>query len=164
MIANLTRRLFEKLSRKPYREAYVAEHVATGIAHQIRALREQRGWNQRAFAQKLGKPQSVVSRLEDPDYGKYSLTSLLEIADTFDVALNVRFASFPEFLRLYSNVTPEAFEVESFEDSSFVPNADGQRVVAETVPAQHWERIVVGVATKVIKSNPRVSDIFAAVQ
>jgi transcriptional regulator with XRE-family HTH domain len=86
VFATLTKRLFEKLKSKPYRQAYVAEHVRTGIAYQIRSLRAQRGWSQKRLAEEMGKPQSVVSRLEDPDYGKLSVQTILEGAAVFDVA------------------------------------------------------------------------------
>jgi transcriptional regulator with XRE-family HTH domain len=117
---NLTKRLLEKLSRKPYRDAYVAENVRTGIAYQIRALREQRNWNQGTFSDELGKPQSVTSRLEDPDYGKMSLATLLEVASAFDVGLVVKYVSFPEFLRQYKDVSADAFRVGSFAKDAFV--------------------------------------------
>ncbi len=162
-LTNLSKRLFDKLSRKPYREAYVAQHVSTGVAYQIRALREQRGWNQGRFARELGKPQSVANRFENLDYGKYSLTSLLEIAATFDVALSVRFVSFPDFLRQYSNVTPEAFHVESFADSSFLPCEDGNRMLAENAPARNWQRVMVGAGSPASAAKPRFGEICAAV-
>lgn len=123
MIVNLTKRLFEKLKRKPYRDAFVAEHVRTGIAHQIVVLRDQRGWSQGDLAKKLDKPQSVVSRLENPDYGKATISTLLEVAATYDVALVVRYVSFPEFLRQTRDVSIEAMEVESFDESAFIPTS-----------------------------------------
>lgn len=123
MIMNWTKRLIEKLTRKGYRQAYVAEHVRTGIAYQIRALRDERGWSQKLLAEKLDKPQSVVSRLEDPDYGKLSVATLLEVAATYDVALVIRYVSFPEFLRHYDDVTPRALGAPSFSVQQFQPIA-----------------------------------------
>ncbi|MFZ0494081.1 MAG: helix-turn-helix transcriptional regulator [Methylocella sp.] len=121
MIANLSKRLFEKLKSKSYREAYVAEHVRTGIAYQIRALRTQRGWSQKKLAEEMGKPQSVVSRLEDPDYGKVSVQTVLDGAAAFDVALLVQYVSFPEFLRRTRDVSPEALRVDSFDERQLHP-------------------------------------------
>lgn len=121
MIANLSKRLFEKLKSKSYREAYVAEHVRTGIAYQIRALRTQRGWSQKKLAEEMGKPQSVVSRLEDPDYGKVSVKTVLDGAAAFDVALLVQYVSFPEFLRRTRDVSPEALRVDSFDERQLHP-------------------------------------------
>ncbi len=51
------------------RDALVAEHVRTYIAHQITALRAQRGLTQVDLAAMTNKQQNVISRLEDPDYG-----------------------------------------------------------------------------------------------
>lgn len=133
MIVNLAKRLVEKLMQKSYRDAYVAEQVRTGIAYQIRALREQRGWNQGKFADELGKPQSVTSRLENPDYGKVSLKTLLEVASTYDVGLIVRYVSFPEFLRQNQDVSAEALEVSSFDRADFISISDDKRMVCNTV-------------------------------
>lgn len=123
MFATLSKRLFEKLKSKPYRQAYVAEHVRTGIAYQIRALRTQRGWSQKRLAEEMGKPQSVVSRLEDPDYGKVSIQTILEGAAAFDVALLVQYVSFPEFLRRTRDVSPKALRADSFSEWQSVPLA-----------------------------------------
>ncbi len=123
MIATLTRRLFDKLLSKPYREAYVEENVRTGVAYQIRALREARGWTQKRFAEILGKPQSVLSRIEDPDYGKLSVQTLLEVAAAFDVALLVQYVDFPDFIQRTSDLSPEALNKESFSEAQFLPVA-----------------------------------------
>ncbi len=122
MFVTLSKRLLEKLKSKAYRQAYVAEHVRTGIAFQIRALRAQRGWSQKRFAEELGKPQSVVSRLEDPDYGKVSVQTLLEGAAAFDVALLIQYVSFPEFLHRTQDVSPEALQADSFDERQLRPS------------------------------------------
>jgi transcriptional regulator with XRE-family HTH domain len=109
------KKLLDRLRKPAFRRAYTAEHVRRGVAYQIRALRDHRGWNQGRFAKEIGKPQSVVSRLEDPSYGKYTIQTLLEIASVFDVALQVRFVSFSEFLRQTRNVSTAAMLVETFD-------------------------------------------------
>lgn len=121
MIATLSRNLFERLKRKAYRSAYVSEHVRTGVAYQIRALRDQRGWPQKKLAQEMNKPQSVVSRLEDPDYGKLSIQTLLEVADAFDVALLIQYVSYPDFLRRTRDVSGASMEADSFDEKQFRP-------------------------------------------
>lgn len=110
------KKLLEKLQRKPYREAYLSEHTRRGLAYQIRALRDQRGWKQGRLAAELDKPQSVVCRLEDPAYGKVTLQTLLEVAAAFDVALQVRFVSFSSFVQNTRDLTSTAMEVSSFTD------------------------------------------------
>jgi transcriptional regulator with XRE-family HTH domain len=88
------------------------------MAHQIRALREARGWSQGELSRRLGKPQSVVSRMEDPTYGKLTVQTLMEVADAFDVALWVRFVSFPTFVGLTRDLTQRSFVVDSFDASA----------------------------------------------
>jgi transcriptional regulator with XRE-family HTH domain len=113
-ISSIGKKLLEKLQRKAYRHAYLAQHVRRGIAYQIRAMRDQRKWKQGTFAQSLGKPQSVVSRLEDPDYGKVTLQTLLEVANVFDVALEVRFVSYSTFICNTRDVSIPSMRVPEF--------------------------------------------------
>jgi transcriptional regulator with XRE-family HTH domain len=117
-IFSIGQKLFEKLQKKTYRTAYVAEHVRRGVAYQIRALRDQRGWSQGDFAKKLGKPQSVVCRLEDPSYGKYTVQTLLEVASTCDVALQVRFVPYSVFLPQSRDVSTQSLNAPSFTDET----------------------------------------------
>lgn len=119
MLATLTNRLLRKLSRKEYRDAYVAENVRTGIAYQIRALREQRGWTQEDLGERIGAGQSGVARLEDPDYGRLNVSSLLKVAAACDVGLIVKFASFQEMILRSRDVSPEALEVPSWDPAGF---------------------------------------------
>lgn len=115
-IFNFGKKLLEKLRRPAYRHAYLAEHVRRGIAYQIRALRDQRGWNQGKFSSLLGKPQSVVCRLEDPSYGKVTVQTLLEVANVYDVALEIRFVTYSSFLQRTRNVSAASMYVLSFKD------------------------------------------------
>jgi transcriptional regulator with XRE-family HTH domain len=116
--SSIGRKLLAKLQRPLYRHAYLAEHVRRGIAYQIRALRDQRGWNQGKFSGLLGKPQSVVCRLEDPSYGKFTVQTLLEIANVYDVALEVRFVSYSLFLQHTRDVSAISMYVPEFRDDS----------------------------------------------
>jgi hypothetical protein len=113
------KKLFRKLQKRAYRHAYVGEHVRRGIAHQIRALREDpsRNWTQGELSKRLKKPQSVVSRMEDLDYGKFTVQTLLEIANAFDVALSIRFVSYPQFVAQTRDTTEGAMRVASFDQS-----------------------------------------------
>jgi transcriptional regulator with XRE-family HTH domain len=115
-LSNVRKRLWEKLQRRAYRQAYLAEHVRRGIAYQIRALRDQRGWKQGEFSKRLDKPQSVVCRLEDPNYGKVTVQTLLEVANVFDVALEVRFVPYSSFVLNTRDVSSSAMHVPSFDD------------------------------------------------
>lgn len=89
--------LAEKLKDKEYRDAYMAAHVRMGIGYQIRQIRGSE--SQAAFAARVGKNQSVISRLENADYGRYTVKTLLEIAQALDIGLVVRFVDYPTFLK-----------------------------------------------------------------
>ena len=51
--------LFESFSDKEYRDAFVEEYISSGLAFQIRALREKNGWTQGELAQRTGKAQET---------------------------------------------------------------------------------------------------------
>jgi transcriptional regulator with XRE-family HTH domain len=104
-------RLVEQLQDPEYRRAFVEGHATDSIAFQLRAMRKAEGLEQKDVAEKLGnrKLQPMISRYENPDYGKYSVSTLLELAAVFDVALAVRFVPFSELVEwdLSSNPAKE---------------------------------------------------------
>lgn len=90
---------FRRMTKGPAtRDAYVKAEIVTALAHQIRAIRSQRGWSQRDLAKRLGTTQAAVSRMEDPSYGRFSVSTLMELAKVFDVGLQVKFISFVSML------------------------------------------------------------------
>jgi transcriptional regulator with XRE-family HTH domain len=105
-----------KFIDKAYRDASVREHTRIGVPYQIRALRQQRGWSQKELGNRASKPQNVISRLEDPEYGKLSLQTLFELASAFDVALLVKFVPFSRFRREVSKLSPENLEALPFKE------------------------------------------------
>ena len=96
MTTTSTRReqIVASLQDKEYRDLFVSEEIDTGIPVQIRAMRKARSWSQRDVADRLGMTQEGVSRLENLDYGRYSLATLKRLASAFDVGLVVRFEPF----------------------------------------------------------------------
>jgi transcriptional regulator with XRE-family HTH domain len=104
----------DELRDKEFRAEYSAENIRTGIAYQIRALREKRGWSQKKLGEEASKPQNVISRLENPEYGKLNIQTLNELAAAFDVALLVRFVSFGELTAHVADLSPEALAVPEF--------------------------------------------------
>jgi transcriptional regulator with XRE-family HTH domain len=98
------------------REAYVHAELVNGLAHQIRILRQQRGWTQKQLAGELGTTQTTVSRLEDPSYGRYSIRTLLALCRVFDIALFVRFMPFSKFIPATWDTRPENFQAKTYEE------------------------------------------------
>jgi transcriptional regulator with XRE-family HTH domain len=106
----------DEFEEKAYREAFVAENISTGIAFQIRALRKKEVWSQEELGNRSGKPQNVISRLENPDYGKFTISTLLDIASAFDVALMVRFVPFSCLRFSLNDLSESALAVPKFEE------------------------------------------------
>ena len=113
--SSVRRDLVENFKDKDYRDLFVAEQIFSGLPLKIRKLREAKFPTQKAFAQGLGKHQSWVSQLENPNYGKLTLTTLLEVASTLDVALEVDFVPFSRIIDRSHHLSPEWFIVPSFD-------------------------------------------------
>lgn len=112
-------RIIEDLRDKEYRDAFVTEHIDTGIPFQIRALREQGEWTQKDLANRTAMAQETISRVEDPNYGKLTLKTLKRLASAFDVALMVRFVPFSELVEWELHLTPDSLRALSFEEESY---------------------------------------------
>jgi transcriptional regulator with XRE-family HTH domain len=80
----LSLKLSDLLADKETAYEFLHEYTGLEIADNIRRLREDRGLTQARLAETLGTTQSVVARLEDKGYRRYSLTTLQKIAEAFD--------------------------------------------------------------------------------
>lgn len=108
----------DRLGSKAYRDAYLEAQVHSWISHQFRALRMSMGLTQKRMAEKIGKPQSVISRLENDEYGKVSLQTLLDVAQAIDVALLVQFVSYPDLLERTRDKSPDGMVPENIAEST----------------------------------------------
>jgi len=115
-ISNRRISLIERLKDKDARDRFVESHIRNGLSFQIRGTRKSRGWNQEVLAEKCHSKQGAVSRLENSDYGKFSLKTLRRLASVFDVALVVKFVPFSELLDSVVHMTPENLEVPSYDE------------------------------------------------
>ena len=117
-------KLINELKDKEYRDAFVSEHIATGLPFQIKALREQREWSQKDLGKKAGMHQERISVLEDPNYAKFSIATLKKIASAFDVGLVVRFVPFGELAEWELNLSSDSLKVPSFDDEQYFKEKD----------------------------------------
>jgi transcriptional regulator with XRE-family HTH domain len=100
---------------REYRRAFIEENIRTRITAQIHALRTKEEWDYKQFAEKINKKTSWAYRLEDPNEPPLTIPSLLEVAEAFDIGLDVRFRPFSELLTEVTTLTPTSFLVPSFE-------------------------------------------------
>lgn len=115
--------MVRRLKKSPeVRARFVESHLNKGLTFQIRGLRDREGWNQQTLADKLGSNQNAVSRLENPNYGRPTITTLKKIAAVFDVGLVVRFVPFSQLVDWVSGtpyldpgLNPNTLDVPSFE-------------------------------------------------
>jgi len=108
-----------KLQSKEYRDAYVVEHIKQGIPFQLRSMRSARNWTQGTLGDRAGMPRNLVSRLENEQYGNFSINTLIRLANAFDTGLIVRFAPFSRLLNEYADLSPEKLNAVSFAEDSF---------------------------------------------
>lgn len=98
--------LVEKFRNRRYRHSYVASHTRRFLARQMRKFRGDK--SQSEFGTLIDKQQTVVSRLEDSGYGKWTLQTLFDVAEKLDLAVIVRFVDYTTFLRFTEDMTDEA--------------------------------------------------------
>jgi transcriptional regulator with XRE-family HTH domain len=106
--------LMRKFRDKGYRDAFIADHIYSRLPLKIQALREARGMSQKKLGDKMGVAQTWVSKLEDPNYGKLNLSTLLRLASVFDVGIEVDFVPFSQVLDDTLGLTSESWNVSSF--------------------------------------------------
>jgi transcriptional regulator with XRE-family HTH domain len=109
-----TQQFMRSFRDKPYRDAHVEAVVRRMTPTQIHEMRVARGWSQQDLADRLGVAQETVSRWEDANYGRFTLSTLLRIASVFDVALAVRFETFGRAAEFEANLSPEDLAVPPF--------------------------------------------------
>jgi transcriptional regulator with XRE-family HTH domain len=105
----------QEMKNKAYRHGAVNAQIEVDLPLQIRALRKQRNWTQPELASIAEMKQPRISKMEKVGETRFSLETLRRLAEAFDVALVVRFATFGELLDWSDRFSPDDFRVPSFE-------------------------------------------------
>jgi|HubBroStandDraft_1064217.scaffolds.fasta_scaffold51259_3 hypothetical protein len=126
-------RIAQKLKDKLYRDSFVAARARRFLAHQMRAIRG--AMSQAEFGKLIDKPQSVVSRFEDPSYGKMTINSLLDIASKVDRALVVQFVDWTQFLKMTED------DSESASSPAPYDAADIDDFATREEQSQNWQQL-----------------------
>ena len=74
-------------------QAFEEELANADVARTIYMLRSKAGLTQKELAKHVGTTPSVISRLEDADYGGHSLAMLRRVASALDKRVEIRFVS-----------------------------------------------------------------------
>jgi transcriptional regulator with XRE-family HTH domain len=118
----------------------VESNLSEGVAFQIRATRDQRNMTQVELARAAGMTQNNLSRLESPEYGKHTISSLKRIAEALDVALVVRFVPFSQYIdwlsgtpRIDRGLSPATLAVPAFDNDPGLQEAQG-KVIPMSAP------------------------------
>jgi transcriptional regulator with XRE-family HTH domain len=142
----IRQQLVTKLVDKEYRDIFVDEQINTGLAFQIRGLREQRGWSQSDLGKRAGMAQSRISVIEDANYSRFSLTTLKRLASAFDVGLTVCFESYSDLVEHFVELDSTVLNMPSFSDDAFITEVPPAQTLGflnsistETYVGQHFQ-------------------------
>jgi transcriptional regulator with XRE-family HTH domain len=130
-ISSTAKKIWKKMGRKAYRDAFVGAHVSNTVASQIAVLRAANGWTQTELAKQAGMKQSRISALEDPNYENIEVRTLRRLASAFDVALTVRFIPFSELAYWSDTLSESKLLVPKFEEDEL----GGQVPLSQPSPA-----------------------------
>jgi transcriptional regulator with XRE-family HTH domain len=108
--------LIAKFNDKAYRDAFVAEQIFSRLPLKIRCLREDQELTQGQLGKLAGMAQTWVSKLEDPNYGKLTISTLLKLASALDVGLQIDFVPYSKILGDALRINAAALSVPNFVD------------------------------------------------
>ena len=113
---NKHKQMWESLRDPEFRKQLIDEHINVGIAFQIRSLRDRQKLTQTKLAELLGVKQPLISEWENPNYGKYTLGTLKDLAKVFDVGLLVRFVPFSTLVDWTLDLTSDGIAPPNFSE------------------------------------------------
>jgi transcriptional regulator with XRE-family HTH domain len=110
---------------RAYRKAFVCEHVDQNIPFQIRANREHRGWTQADLGKRARMAQARISVLEDPNYSKFTISTLKRLAAAFDTGLQVAFVPVSAVMNRSVNLANHLVSPSADEDPGLNEESEG---------------------------------------
>jgi transcriptional regulator with XRE-family HTH domain len=122
------RQLLQSFRDPEYRRLFVEERVRASVALQIRALRQQRDMTQAKLGEAIGMAQTWVSKLEDPEYGKMTVATLLRLAGAFDADIEIKFRPYSRTLDSLPAQGPDYFYVPTFDEEFGSGESDSETI------------------------------------
>jgi transcriptional regulator with XRE-family HTH domain len=158
--------LIRRLKRGPdARAKFVDSHINKTLAFQIRSLRGDA--SQQEMMEKLGMNQNAISRLENPYYGKATLTTLKRVAAAHDVGLLVEFVPFSRLIDRVSGtphldlgLSPGTMNVQSFEEDLPELERPETRPSAEAVQwlTEVYQGVAAGLSSLTLQGQAEATD------
>jgi transcriptional regulator with XRE-family HTH domain len=131
------------------------QRTAAHVALQIRAMRDVRGWSQDELAAASGVTQASISRCERIGYGKQNITTLLKLAEAFDVGLDVSFVTFRELWRRERRLAVQPLAPPTFSEEERLAATESKVVdIATALPVTGNRHVVAREGTRY---QPKVS-------
>jgi len=81
----------ELMKDTEFQQEWDATQPFRQVASEITRVRCENGLTQRELAERIGTSVSAISRIESLNYGKVSLNTLVKIANTLNLQLEIRF-------------------------------------------------------------------------
>ena len=140
----------------------MSSRIGQTVATQLRVLRQRKDMSQEELAKALSTSQNAISRLENPTYGKASISTLKAVASFFDVALVVRFAPYSELVKWTNSLDSDSINIPVFDDDlGFVEHRLAARARAVWSESQYQKSLfdALDLRPTGISSNSTLRDI-----
>jgi ribosome-binding protein aMBF1 (putative translation factor) len=86
---NFDRHLERELKNPKFAKGFYEESEKTRLAIKIAEAREKRKMTQKQLAEKVGTSQSVIARIENPSYDRFTIRTLRKIANALNSNLEI---------------------------------------------------------------------------